>query len=182
MDAKDEKINKFGQILQKFGLDLIQKIGEMKHSLEILTGKIDSIENELIELKGLKTQLHETARYQQATHKEIANIKASIENINSRMGNSAPIEQIQVEPPQELESSKAILLEFEKNLENCSSAGELLKVLSNAKKQIYEITGGHRILLEMREFERRLRPNASLDQSDIKSVLKNKIKDWISQF
>ena len=54
-DPIHEKLTDFGNILQNFGLNLIQSIGEMKHTLSVLADKVDQIDKELINLKGLKT-------------------------------------------------------------------------------------------------------------------------------
>ena len=88
MESIEKKISKFSEILQKFGLDLIQTIGGLSHDIGVLSTKIENIDKSIIEIKGIKTQLHETIKIQREWQKEIADIKASIRSLNQKVGTS----------------------------------------------------------------------------------------------
>lgn len=51
------KMDKFSSILEKFGLDLITKIGQQNTSFRILSDKIDELNKATIQIKGLTPKL-----------------------------------------------------------------------------------------------------------------------------
>ncbi|MHA1775374.1 MAG: hypothetical protein ACTSWC_01295, partial [Promethearchaeota archaeon] len=81
----EKQLHNFGEILQKFGLDLIQSIGEMKHNLSVLSDKVEKIENELIELKGLRNQLQENNRLREEIIVKSNTIEKQVRLLNSKM-------------------------------------------------------------------------------------------------
>ena len=81
----EEKIDSFGQILQKFGLELIQSIGEMKHTLNTLNEKIDKVEKEIINIKSLKNQLQEENKFKSEILDEMGQIKSMGNILTSKL-------------------------------------------------------------------------------------------------
>ena len=59
----DEKIQNFSSILQKFGLDLITKLGKTESRLNMLSDKIDILSKATIEVKALSPQLSKIVDY-----------------------------------------------------------------------------------------------------------------------
>ena len=176
----EEKINGFGQILQNFGLNLIQNIGEMKHELSILSDKIGKIEEEIHELKELKFQLHETNRSRSEILSETQKIKNQISKLSRRFSdlNSESIiskEQKEVRTPLE------ILAQLEENVGTIGTAHELLTAIKTAKEDLYLITGGHKVLFAIKTFERKIKPGMDIIHENVAMNLFKKLKvgNWI---
>ncbi|WP_457558598.1 hypothetical protein [Candidatus Harpocratesius sp.] len=194
--AKMEKqLQNFGEILQKFGLDLIQSIGEMKHNLSVLSDKIEKIEHELIELKGLKNQLQESSKLREEILVKSNRIEKQVKLLNSKVDQYY---QVNFPSANDLRTSTTPRSQFsqtgfnnspknpaqiiQKFYEQISSAGDystLVQILKDLREQIYVSTGGHKILLEIRGYEKNLEKthnNTNLD--NIKADLKDKLKKW----
>jgi vacuolar-type H+-ATPase subunit I/STV1 len=176
-----KKISEFAQILQNFGLNLIQSIGQMKHSMEILSEKIDKIANELIELKGLKTQMLEFGKFRKEMGEEISKISASVKNFNVKL-DQGPTEKTGLSNFKSLNTAHEVLNELERCIRGVQKTNELREMVKNAREQLFVITGGHKILLELREFDRHLKPNVDLQNDALLEDLTIKIGLWKSQF
>ena len=182
----EEKMDSFGQILQKFGLELIQSIGEMKHTLNILSEKIDKVESEIINIKGLKNQLQEENKFKSEILDELGKIKSTGNILSSKLEDF---------------SSKGILTKSNKKtfenpiqiLDFCQSKigkkkisiHELIDVIKKTKEELYVLTGGHKILFELGSFERKLKPDSDFSDKEKEEFiqdLQSKIKDWKKSF
>ena len=182
----DEKIDSFGQILQKFGLELIQSIGEMKHTLNILSEKIDRVDKEIINIKSLKNQLQEENKFKSEILDEMSQIKSvgniltsKLEELSSK-GISLPSNKKTSENPLQ------ILDLCQKKINNNNiSMHELSEVIKKTKEKLYVLTGGHKILFELGSFERKLKPDSDFsdkEKEDFIEDLQNKIKEWKKNF
>ena len=182
----EEKIDSFGQILQKFGLELIQSIGEMKHTLNILTEKIDRVESEIINIKGLKNQLQEENKFKSEILDEMGKIKS--------MGNilTSKLEEFSTKGVLTLSNKKTFenpiqILDFCQNKISTKSISmhELIGVIKKTKEELYVLTGGHKVLFELGSFERKLKPDSDFSDKEKEEFiqdLQNKIKDWKKNF
>ena len=182
----DKKIDSFGQILQKFGLELIQSIGEMKHTLNILSEKIDRVEKEIINIKSLKNQLQEENKFKSEILDEISQIKSvgniltsKLEELSSK-GISLPSNKKTFENPLQ------ILDLCQKRISNNNiSMYELSEVIKKTKEKLYVLTGGHKILFELGSFERKLKPDSDFPKEEKEEFiqdLQNKIEEWKKNF
>ena len=177
-----DKIDGFGQILQKFGLELIQSIGEMKHTLNILTEKIDKLEKEIISIKGLKNQLQEENKFKSEILNEIVQMKSvgniltsKLEEFSSK-GISLPSNKKTSENPLQILD----LCQIEISNNNISMH-ELSEVIKKTKEKLYVLTGGHKILFELGSFERKLKPDTDFskkEKEDFIQDLQSKIEEW----
>jgi uncharacterized small protein (DUF1192 family) len=171
-----QKIGEFGVILQKFGLQFIQSIGEMKHQISILTDKVERIENELVDFKGIKTQLQEFDRFRRDVLDEFNNIKGPLRTlINKFPDNSTP-------KPTPVATTKgnpkAVIEETMLQVQSTNSVKDLKTLLDQFREKMYLITGGHRMLMDMREFDRKIRPNMDLADGVLKAEIIEKLKYW----
>jgi len=175
----EEKIDSFGQILQKFGLELIQSIGEMKHTLNILTKKIDKVESEIINIKGLKNQLQEENKFKSEILDEMGKIK-SMGNIFSSKG------VLTLSNKKTFENPIQVLDFCQNKISNKSiSMHELIGVIKKTKEELYVLTGGHKILFELGSFERKLKPDSDFTDKEKEEFIEDlqiKIKDWKKNF
>ena len=74
----EDKINMFSSILEKFGLDLITKIGQQTNKIRILTDKIEELNKATIQIKGLIPQLKNVIENQKYIESELDLIKTLV--------------------------------------------------------------------------------------------------------
>ena len=182
----DEKIDSFGQILQKFGLELIQSIGEMKHTLNILTEKIDKVEKEIINIKSLKNQLQEENKFKSEILDEISQIKSVGNILTSKLEEFSSKGISSVSNKKTFENPLEILDLCQKKISNNNiSIHELSEVIKKTKENLYVLTGGHKILFELGSFERKLKPDSDFSNEEKEEFiqdLQNKIEEWKKNF
>lgn len=181
-----DKIDSFGQILQKFGLDLIQSIGEMKHTLNVLTEKIDKLEKEIINIKSLKNQLQEENKFKSEILDEIGKIKSIGNILSSKIEEFSSKGVLSLSKKKSFENPLQILDFCSQKLSNQSiSIYELIDVIKKTKEELYVLTGGHKILFELGSFERKLKPDSDFSDKEKEEFihdLQNKIKEWKKNF
>ena len=59
----DKKIDVILEAVQNFGLNFIQKIGELKHSIGVLTDQMEKMNEALITIKGFEPKINEIFLY-----------------------------------------------------------------------------------------------------------------------
>ncbi|QEE17250.1 hypothetical protein DSAG12_03082 [Promethearchaeum syntrophicum] len=182
----EEKIDSFGNILQKFGLELIQSIGEMKHTLNILTEKIDKVEKEIINIKSLKNQLQEENKFKSEILAEMGQVKSMGNILTSKLEELSSKGILTMSNKKTFENPQQILeLCQEKISKKNLSLHELSQVIKEAKEDLFVLTGGHKILFELGSFERKIKPDSEFSEKEkeefILDLLK-KIKEWKKKF
>jgi hypothetical protein len=80
----------------------------------------------------------------------------------------------------EISDHLMILETFKTKIREYTEISTLIRDLEEAKKKIYEITGGHRVLFEMGETINQYRQKHSLSESDIR-VLEEKVTFWLNK-
>lgn len=191
----EKQLQNFGEILQKFGLDLIQSIGEMKHNLSVLSDKIEKIEYELIELKGLKNQLQESSKLREEILLKSNRIEKQIKLLNSKVdqyyqvnfpsgNNLRPSTSSRSQFSQDNynnspKNPEQIIQKYYNQISSITDFSGLTQILRDLREQIYVSTGGHKILLEIRGYEKNLEKKNNKNNLDsIKAELKDKLINW----
>ncbi len=178
-----EKIEKFASILEKFGLDIITKIGQTNFKLNTLTHKIDELTKATIDVKALLPQLTNVIENQKILEEELDLIRTLIQRSEITI-HSKEVELEAVErDTSATDKKKAIIDKFnslEKHLEEVNDPQELINRLENIKEEIFVFTGGHRILYEIGQFNNKINDMETLPE-DIKENLKEKITFWINK-
>ncbi|MFX1358479.1 MAG: DUF244 domain-containing protein, partial [Promethearchaeota archaeon] len=78
----NEKIGKFSSILEKFGLDIITKMGQTNLKINMLTDKINDLHKATLDIKSLAPQLSNVIENQKGMEKELDLLKSLIANIS----------------------------------------------------------------------------------------------------
>jgi chromosome segregation ATPase len=179
----DEKIEKFASILEKFGLDIITKIGQTNFKINTLTDKIDDLSKATIDVKALLPQLTNVIENQKILEEELDLIRTLIQkseiSIHSIETESEAVER----DTSATDKKQAIIDEFnslEKYIEKIDDPQPVIERLANIKEDIFVFTGGHRILYEIGQFNNKLSGLKDLPE-DIKENLKEKITFWINK-
>ena len=77
----DEKMGAFSSILEKFGLDIITKMGQTNLKITQLTDKINELDKATIDIKSLIPQLSNVIENQKILEMDLDLIKSLITNM-----------------------------------------------------------------------------------------------------
>lgn len=182
-ENSDEKLDKFASILEKFGLDIITKMGQTNLKINMLTDKIDALSKATLDIKSLAPQLNNVIENQKILEEELDLIRTLIQrsdiSFHSKETKSEEIER----DTAATDKKQAIIDQFhtlEKYLEENDDPEPVIESLEDIKEDIFIFTGGHRILYEIGQFASKLSGLETLPE-DIKNSLKEKITFWINK-
>ena len=179
----DEKIQNFSSILQKFGLDLITKLGKTESRLNMLSDKIDNLSKATIDVKSLAPQLSKIVDNQKVIESELDLIKSLMHQSSSSLSSSKLKSEI-IERDESITESRTTIEEqlnkLTNEIETISDIETARNKLTSIKETIFEITGGHRILYEISQVISILNNENTLSD-DLKTQIKEKIGFWINK-
>lgn len=189
----DEKMGKFSTILEKFGLDIITKMGQTNLKVNMLSDKINELNKATIDIKSLTPQLINVIDNQRSLENKLELIQTLISGFRS----SSPQEKIITESIERNESAtnkkEAIINQLNKlreKVENTEDPEIVKTVLEKIKEDIFEFTGGHRIAYEISQMITRLDDASSLKEfydeknpalGTLEQYLAEKILFWINK-
>ena len=179
----DEKIQNFSSILQKFGLDLITKLGKTESRLNMLSDKIDNLSKATLDVKSFSPQLSKIVDNQKVIESELDLIK-SLMHPSSSSRSSSKLQGETIERDETITESRTTIEEqlnsLKNELENMSDIETAKSKLTSMKESIFEITGGHRILYEISQAITML-DNENTLSDDLKTQIKEKIGFWMNK-
>lgn len=179
----DEKLDTFTSILQKFGLDIITKMGQTNLKVNMLTDKIDELSKATIDIKALLPQLTNVIENQKILEAELDLIRTLIHKSNISF---QPLESESEEVERDTaatDKKQSIIDQFnmlKTKIDENTNPEYVIKILENIKEEIFVFTGGHRILYEIGQFINTLNGLDSLSEK-INEELKEKITFWINK-
>ena len=189
----DEKMGAFSSILEKFGLDIITKMGQTNLKITQLTDKINEVDKATIDIKGLIPQLNNVIENQKTLEKDLDLIKSLITNItvspSKKEGVKGVIERNESATDKK-ESIITQLSDLKADLKDIDDPQAVKSILEEIKEEIFEFTGGHRILYEISQVINRLNSAKSLSDlfdeekpssESIEKYLEEKIEFWINK-
>ena len=165
------------KVIQDFGLNMIQNLGTVTHSLNILTRKIEDIEYTITYLKGLGKKLEEVNMNNDKTLGEFKYTQSLIKALRIQNNDNSKIES---NSDNETKSSQSLLEEYNEMLNGLDDIEGIVSQLQSVKESIFEITGGHRILFEINKEIMSLKKIEFVDDS-IKDSLHEKIQFWLNK-
>ncbi len=193
LEELDKKMTTFSSILEKFGLDIITKMGQTNLKITQLTDNIEEINKATIDIKGLIPQLSNIIQNQKLLEDEISLIKSLIINITAPLSNKPEVENT-IERNESATDKKDLIInqlsDLKANLESMDDPQAVKTILEQIKEDIYEFTGGHRMLYEISQILTRLDSANSLNDlmgddgqspKSIKNYLEEKITFWINK-
>ena len=179
----NEKLDKFASILEKFGLDIITKMGQTNLKINMLTDKIDELSKATIDVKALLPQLTNVIENQKILEAELDLIRTLIQKSNISF-HPLEIESEEVERDTAATDKKQSIIDqfnmLKTKIDENTNPEYVIKILENIKEEIFVFTGGHRILYEIGQFINTLNGLDSLSEK-INEELKEKITFWINK-
>ena len=187
------KMESFSSILEKFGLDIITKMGQTNLKITQLTDKINGLDKATIDIKSLIPQLSNVIENQKVLEDELDLIKSLLKNMGQISSKKKEVEN-SVERDETATSKKELILNqldgLKENVEDLDDPLVVKPILEQVKEDIFEFTGGHRILYEISQVINRLNSSSSLNDlmneqdstsKTIKDHLMEKITFWINK-
>ncbi|MFX0071805.1 MAG: hypothetical protein ACFFAO_12010 [Candidatus Hermodarchaeota archaeon] len=179
----ENKISEISSILQKFGLDLITKLGQTNSKIKMLTDKIDKLDKTTIDIKALLPKLTTIIDNQNIIDTEIDLIKSLIQR-SSLTNTQNEIKSESIDRDESITKNKAIINDQFKELMNfLDTTEDIVKIKENLQKireKIFELIGGHKILYEISQAANKLNNSKSLTEN-LKDFLKEKIIFWMNK-
>ena len=189
----DKKMSAFSSILEKFGLDIITKMGQTNLKITQLTDKVDDLNKTTIDIKGLIPQLSNVIENQKYLEDELNLIQSLIKNLTITPSKKQEIENT-VERDESATDKKELILtqlnELKANLVDTNDPQAVRPILEKIKEEIFEFTGGHRMLYEISQMLTQLSSAKSLadliDEDDpvpksLEKHLEERITFWINK-
>ena len=178
----NEKMNEFSLIIQKFGLDIITKMGQTNSKIKMLTDKLDNLDKTTLDIKALLPKLTNIIDNQNILESEIDLLKSLIQ----RSSISMPQNQLE----REIDRDESITInkqeitnqfkDLVKTLNDTDEIQQIKNKLQKIKENIFEITGGHKILYEISQALNKMNNDKSISES-LRNDLKEKIEFWIAK-
>lgn len=179
----NEKLEKFTSILEKFGLDIITKMGQTNLKISALTNKINDLSKATIDVKALLPQLTNVIENQKILEAELDLIRTLIQRSDISIQHKE-IEGEKIErDPSATDKKQSIIKQFnnlKSYIEEKDDPKPVIECLENIKEDIFVFTGGHRILYEIAQFSNRLNGMETLTNG-VRENLKEKIIFWINK-
>jgi Rad3-related DNA helicase len=189
----DEKMGAFSSILEKFGLDIITKMGQTNMKITQLTDKIYELDKATIDIKGLIPQLSNVIENQKVLENDLDLIKSLIINITVSPSKKEDVKDIIERNESATDKKESIITQLndlKADLEDIDDPQTVKSILEKIKEEIFEFTGGHRILYEISQVLNRLNSAKSLSDlfdagnpssESIENYLKERIEFWINK-
>lgn len=176
-----ERINEFSSILEKFGMDLITKLGKTNFNIKVLTDKVDDLNKATIDIKALIPKLNKIIEKQDTLETEIDLLKSLVlKKATSR----AKDNEEEIERDQSATDKKELIINKIKTLKegigNQENSETLIEELDKLKDIIFEYTGGHKILYEISQLIKTLKSENEISD-EIKEELRNKATYWTNK-
>ena len=189
----DEKMGAFSSILEKFGLDIITKMGQTNLKIKQLTDKINELDKATIDIKSLIPQLSNVIDNQKKLENDLDLIKSMITNINVSPFKKEGVEEFIERNESATDKKESIITQLHNlkaELKHIDDPRTVKSILEKIKEEIFEFTGGHRILYEISQVLNRLNSAKSLSDlfevespssESIEKYLEEKIEFWINK-
>lgn len=178
----NEKMNEFSSIIQKFGLDIITKMGQTNSKIKMLTDKLDKLDKTTLDIKALLPKLTNIIDNQNILESEIDLLKSLIQRSSTSMS--------QNELEREIDRDESITInkqeitnqfkDLVKTLNDTDEIQQIKNKLQKIKENIFEITGGHKILYEISQALNKMNNDKSISES-LRNDLREKIEFWIAK-
>ncbi len=180
IEETNEKLSSFSSILEKFGLDLITKMGQTNLKLNMLTDKIDELSKATIDVKALIPQLNNVIENQKILEAELDLIRSLIQkssiSVQSKEMESEVVER-DITATDKKEAIINQLINLKDEVDKIDDPIKVIKTLEDIKEDIFVFTGGHRILYDISQIINNLNENDRIPK-DLKEIIKEKTVFW----
>jgi len=179
----DDKIDKFTSVLERFGLDIITKMGQTNLKINMLADKVENVSKATIDVKALLPQLTNVIENQKILEAELDLIRTLIQKSDISL-HAKNVESETIKRDTTATDKKKAIIEQFNMLKSQLNTGvdpiNVAEILENIKEDIFVFTGGHRILYEIGQYSKSLN-GLTIIPDDLKNNLLEKIIFWINK-
>jgi len=180
IEETNEKLSSFSSILEKFGLDLITKMGQTNLKLNMLTDKIDELSKATIDVKALIPQLNNVIENQKILEAELDLIRSLIQkssiSVQPKEMENEVVER-DTTATDKKESIISQLINLKDEVDKIDDPKKVIKTLEVIKEDIFVFTGGHRILYDISQIINNLNETETIPR-DLKDKIKERTVFW----
>ncbi|KKL23276.1 hypothetical protein LCGC14_2427020 [marine sediment metagenome] len=179
----NDKLDKFTLVLEKFGLDIITKMGQTNSKINMLTDKINELNKATIEIKSLTPQLTNIIENQKIFEAELDLIRSLVQKSNISFRPKEIVnEEVERDTSATIKKQSIInqLNDLKNKVYEINEPEPVIERLENIKEDIFIFKGGHRILYEIAQFMKKLEGLDTFSE-DLKESIKEKIVFWINK-
>lgn len=179
----NDKLDKFTLVLEKFGLDIITKMGQTNSQINMLTDKINELNKATIEIKALTPQLTSIIENQKILEAELDLIRSLVQKSNISFRPKEIVnEEVERDASATIKKQSIInqLNDLKNKVYEINEPEPVIERLENIKEDIFIFKGGHRILYEIAQFMKKL-DGVDTFSEDLKESIKEKIVFWINK-
>jgi len=189
----DKKMTTFSSILEKFGLDIITKMGQTNLKITQLTDMVDELNKVTIDIKGFLPQLSNVIKNQKYLEDELNLVKSLITNLSYTPSIKTEIKNT-INRDESATDRKDLIVnqfnELEAKLETIDDPKYVKTILEQLRVDIFEFTGGHTMLSQVARIITRLDSASSLNDllnekdtnsKTIKVEIIESIPNWINK-
>ncbi len=176
-----EKVTAMTKALEKFGLDVIQNLGQIKRTLTQNTSQVEELGKAIIEVKGLGNRLGEVLKMKEELSLEIADLKNMVKAISLKIPGSRPTPEVTtpslVKSLATAMNPQDIMQYLLKVLAKETRGDQIFEEFQKAKEELFKMTGGHRVLRDIDAASRVLKGKEEITDAE-KADLREKVKGW----
>jgi len=179
----NDKLDKFTSILQNFGLDLITKLGKNESKLTMLTDKIENLAKATIDIKSFSPILNTLVDRQESIENQLDVLKSLIQK-SLQISKTGKMDEGIIDRDESITHNFSFITRqfetFKEEIAKIERTEKAKDILIKIKEDIFELTGGHRILYEISQVIKLLEDKAPFDD-ELKSILREKIGFWMNK-
>ncbi len=176
-----ERLDGFSSVLEKFGMDLITKLGKTNFNIKVLTDKVEDLNKATIDIKALIPKLNKIIEKQDTLETEIDLLKSLV--LKKSESKSKESED-QIERDSSATDKKELILkmiiEFKEGVGDQEVPSNIIEDLDELKDKIFEYTGGHKILYEISQMIKHVKKKETVSP-ELKEILYQKATYWANK-
>ena len=169
----NDKMDAVLKVLQDFGLNVITQIGGLKHNISVLTSQVEKINDNMLNLKSVGVKLENLGKMKESFNSEFKQIQTLIRQSNLIRKTENKSDKI------DEKSARGVLSSLRSKIDSIEDIQELIFNLESVKEKLFAITGGHKVLFEMKSQIKSLKEETMTDS--IRLELKKKVTFWINK-
>ncbi len=179
----DDSLNTVSNVLGKFGLDIITKIGQQNLKLSMVTDKIEELNKVTLDMKGLLPQLNNIIENQKILASELELVKSLIQGLKLPPSTVKSEVEGVGRDDSTIKGKEVVLMlfeDFKRKVDTANDVEGLSKNLEDLKTKTFEVLGGHRVLYEISQTVSKLNAEKTLTDS-LKKQIRDKIAFWTNK-
>ncbi|MFX1276617.1 MAG: hypothetical protein ACFFBP_05435 [Promethearchaeota archaeon] len=177
------KLENFSLILQNFGLDLITKLGKNESKLTMLTDKIENLAKATLDIKAFTPILNKIVDRQKSIESELDLLKSLIQQ-SLQMRKTGKLNESLIKRDESITNNFELIKQnfenFKEEIDKIEQTEKAKEILIKIREDIFELTGGHRILYEIAQVIKLLEDKIPFDD-ELKTILRDKIGFWMNK-